>query len=175
MPATILALSFLLIAGADAMAQDDAMMFAPPPPEVQKMYQFVGTWHGDGQATMGENSTPVKVTLAVEKAANGWGLRSNMTGEMGNAGSYEEIDIMGYEPNSKTYHMFSVTNMGDTHDHSGTWTGNTLNLKYTGMYQGQPMVETIACEFISDDEMNITSETNIGGQQAGSFVVTLRK
>jgi hypothetical protein len=177
MTAMLLVSTFLFIAGASAIAQDDAMMFAPPPPEVQKIYRFIGEWHGDGEATMGDMSTPVHVTLTAEKDAGGWGVHAHMTAEMGNAGTYQEIDIMGYEPNSKTYHLFSVTNMGDTHDHSGTWdgSGKTLNLTYKGLYQGQPMVETIACIFNGSDEMEITSKTTVGGQQMGLFIVTLHK
>ena len=63
--------------------------------------------------------------------------------------SYEETDLMGFEPNSKTYHWFAVTNAGETHDHVTPATDkNKLRFTYSGTQEGKPFKEVVDWEFL---------------------------
>ena len=146
-----------------------------PPPAVAKLLRFEGNWHGKGTVIMGDQKNPVAVTMHMQKTSGGWGLRGDMTGDMGNMGKYIETDLMGYEPNSKTVHLFSVTNMGETHDHAGTWDDNTLNLHYDGTYKGEPMHEALSVTIVNPNKLKFSSVTTVNGQPMGTFEATVTK
>ena len=59
-----------------------------------------------------------------------------MTGAPG-MGTYAETDLFGYEPNSDTFHWYSVTNAGETHDHvAKAGDGSKIQWVYTGSQEG---------------------------------------
>ncbi|MEM2910963.1 MAG: hypothetical protein QXM52_04595 [Candidatus Bathyarchaeia archaeon] len=63
----------------------------------------------------------VKGTWKISSAAAGWGALNIGLMEIEGMGTYEEVDIIGFDPSEKLVHIFSLTNTAATHDHKGRW------------------------------------------------------
>jgi hypothetical protein len=91
--------------------------------------------------------------------------------------TYVETDLMGYEPNTNTYHWYAVTNAGETHDHVAPASdGNKLQFVFTGTQEGKPFKEVIDLE-ISKDSKAATgrAESFVAGASASVMELELRK
>ena len=91
--------------------------------------------------------------------------------------AYEETDLMGYEPNTNTFHWYAVTNAGETHDHVAQASdGNKQQFIFTGTQEGKPFKEVIDLE-IGKDEKSATgrAETFVDGASTSVMKLELRK
>jgi hypothetical protein len=159
----------LLFASGSAFAAPAA---PPLPKEVKDMDCLVGRWAGTGTMAMGGAKVKVKVTWDCQRSSGGHGVlcKARMTGIPGMA-SYEETDLFGFEPGTKKYHWFSVTNGGETHDHVADLpAGNTIDFVHTGTQDGKPFKETVALTF-SEDSKSLTfrGETLLDGKSTSLF------
>jgi hypothetical protein len=67
---------------------------------------------------------------------------------MENGDVYKNVSIIGYNESNDEIHWYSITNLGETHDHILKWTDdNTFTMMYSGMKDNKPFVENIACKF----------------------------
>ena len=138
-----------------------------PPQEVREIASMVGVWKGAATLTTGPDKANVKVAMNCQPAAGDWGVQCQVhfTGLPG-GGVYQETDLFGYEPGTKKFHWFSVTNMGETHDHvSDGLKGNLIEFVHTGVQEGKPLKEVIRMTF-SDNcrQFDVRVETTLAGQ-----------
>src|SRR5215471_17034625 len=133
---TILSAALALATLAPAAFADDAA----PPKEVSGMSCLVGTWKVKGTMSMGGQKATLTGSWACSWLASKWGVQCEFDAAgMPGMGRYLEHDLMGYEPNSKTYHWYAITNAGETHDHVAQLpTGNDLHFVYEGTQDGKP-------------------------------------
>jgi len=167
--ATLIAtVGFASIASADAKL----------PPEVDGMNCLVGKWTATGTVTMGKDSAKVKATWDCKRISDKWGVLCslNLKGIPG-LPTYAETDLFGFEPNSRKYHWFSVTNAGETHDHVADFsTGNSLKFVYTGTQEGKPFKEVVDMTIGKDDKsFTLKSETFVDGASTSVFEVQAKK
>jgi hypothetical protein len=166
--ATLIAtVGFASIASADSL-----------PKEVDGMNCLAGSWKATGTVSMGKDSAKVNATWDCKRTSAKWGVLCslNLKGIPGLA-SYAETDLFGFEPNSRKYHWFSVTNAGETHDHVADFTtGNKLEFVYTGTQEGKPFKEVIDMT-IGDDDKSFTlrSETFVDGASTSVLDIKARK
>ena len=138
------------------------------PKPIADMECLVGTWKGSGTAAMGKDKAKVDITWDCTRTSGGHGVtcKAKITGIPGLA-VYEETDLFGYEPGTSTYHWFSVTNGGETHDHvaqAQASAGNKLRFVHTGTQDGKPFKEVIDMEFGKDAKtLAVRSETFLAG------------
>jgi hypothetical protein len=148
------------------------------PPQVAGMDCLIGSWKGGGTIAMGKDKAKIDATWTCKRTPGDFGVVCNfhVTGIPGVA-AYEETDLMGYEPNTNTYHWFSVTNAGETHDHVAKATdGNKLEFTFTGTQDGKPLKEVIALELAKDTKsLSGRAETFVGGTSASVLELKLRK
>jgi hypothetical protein len=87
------------------------------PKPVADMECLVGQWAGPGTVVSGKDTAKINATWSCKRTSAQYGVLCafHVTGIPGLA-AYDETDLMGYEPNSNTYHWYSVTNAGETHD-----------------------------------------------------------
>jgi hypothetical protein len=141
------------------------------PREIQDMYRLVGTWEGKVTMQMGESKSALAISWACEPASLGYGVscRARFTGMPG--GSQEESDLFGFDPGARKYHWFSVTSMGETHDHvAEPGPGSSLKFVYDGVSDGKPMRETIVLTFNDNGtQLDLRNEGTIGGKPAWSM------
>ncbi len=148
------------------------------PKPVANLERMLGTWKGAGTLAIGADTAKLGTTLTCKRTSAQFGMLCafRVTGVPGMK-VYEETDLFGYEPNSGTYHWFSVTNAGETHDHvAKTTAGDKLEFVYTGTQEGKPLKEVIELTFAKDGKaMTVRGETFVAGASASIIEVKLRK
>ncbi len=166
----LLTLALALIpaaAGADA-----------PPKQVTDMECLVGNWKGGGTMKMGKDSLKIDLSLSCKRTSGQFGVlcSSKMTGIPGVA-AYEETDLFGYEPNSNTYHWFSVTNGAETHDHvAKVPDGDKITFVYNGTQEGKAFKEAIDMDFAKDGKsMTVHVDSVVAGQVIASMDLKAKK
>ena len=170
---TLMTLSTLLALTSLARAED-----LPKP--IADLERFVGTWKATGTMTMGKDSAKVTATWACKRisAKAGVGCTFELKGIPG-LPVYAENDMFGYEPNSNTYHWFSVTNAGETHDHVGKVAGidePKLQFVYTGTQEGKPFKEVIDITFEAGNKaFGLHAETFVAGASTSVFDMKAKK
>jgi hypothetical protein len=150
----------------------------PLPKPVEGMECLVGSWKGSGTVSMGNGKAKIDATWTCKRVSAKWGVMCtfHVTGIPGVA-AYEETDLMGYEPNTNTFHWYAVTSAGETHDHVAQATdGNKQQFIFTGTQEGKPFKEVIDLE-IGKDEKSATgrAETFVGGASTSVLELKLRK
>ena len=167
--ATLVAtVGFVSIAGADASL----------PQEVDGMNCLVGTWKATGSVTMGKDTAKVTATWQCKRVSEKWGVLCTLSlkGVPG-LPLYAETDMFGFEPNTRKYHWFSVTNAGETHDHVADFTtGNKIQFVYNGTQEGKAFKEVIDMEFGKDEKsLTLKAETFVAGTSTSVFDMKAKK
>jgi hypothetical protein len=148
------------------------------PKPVADLERWVGTWKGPGSMRTGKDSAQVEATWTCQRTSASFGVACTLrvTGIPG-LPSYEETDLMGYEPGTNTYHWYSVTNAGETHDHvARAIPGNSLHFVFTGNTQGKPLEEVIDLTFSPDQRRVLgKAETRVDGRAASVLELSLGK
>ena len=158
------------------MTQQDLSSIFPLPFEAEKLAFLVGEWNIEGYMTFEGKRLKTKGVWMISWAAAKWGVLNVGELEIEDLGVYEEVDIVGYDPVEKIYHLFSVTNTAATHDHRGDWLDKkTLHFIYEGLQEGKPFKETIEIKNISPTELAIIEEDVLDGQTVSTMDITLRK
>jgi len=150
----------------------------PLPKPVAGMECLVGQWRGAGSLSMGKDTSKLDASWSCARTSAQYGVLCTLrvTGIPGLA-AYEETDLMGYEPNTDTYHWYSVTNGGETHDHvAAPAAGNTLQFVFTGTQEGKPFKEVIDLTF-SKDSKRVTgrSEAFLAGVSTSVMQIEMHK
>ncbi len=172
-------LTTLVLVLASSFASADSL-----PKEVEGMDCLLGNWKGAGTLIMGKDKAKLDATYSCKRTGGDFGVLCNLkvTGIPG-VPSYEETDLMGYEPNSKTYHWFSVTNGGETHDHVSPVTDkNKIRFTYTGVQEGKSFKEVVDWEFLGaakpSDKPNlikVRGETFVSNATTSVIELALKK
>lgn len=161
-----------LVVAVPALAAD------PLPKAVADMECLIGNWKGEGTLAMGRGKSKIDATWACQRTSARFGVlcQFHLTGIPGLA-TYDETDLMGYEPNSNLYHWYSVTNAGETHDHvAKVPDGNSLRFIYTGSQEGKPYKEVIDLAFSNDSKAVVARvQTFVAGEATSIMDLRLRK
>jgi len=120
----------------------------PPPPEVQQLFVFAGAWRGKLELVQpGQPAQTLDFQFDCKAVEAAWAVTCSAV-EKGADGTTTEADVLGYDPNAKLVHFFTVDNAGETHDHKGRWTSaDTLALEHTGTLEGKPFSEKLTIVF----------------------------
>jgi hypothetical protein len=139
------------------------------PEPVQKLGRLVGTWKGKGTLKMGKEVANLTATWTCQPGAGGFGIRCALALKgIPGLPLYEEMDIMGFDPGDGLVHWYSVTNAGETHDHKGSWDGDTLQVTFTGPKGGELYSECVTIKPAGKGSIRITSAV-FEGQKPGPF------
>jgi hypothetical protein len=156
-----------------AAASADAL-----PGPVTGMDCIVGTWQGGGTITMGKDTARIGTSWSCNRVSQQWGVvcTFRVAGIPGVA-LYEETDLMGYDPETNTYHWYAVTNAGETHDHvARVPTGNFIEFTYTGTQDGKPFKEVIAMTFGADAKtVTGRAESFVAGASTSVMQIAMHK
>jgi hypothetical protein len=151
---------------------------AAPPKEVAGMASLVGSWKGSGSIVIGKDRAKLDATYTCKPTAAQYGVLCSLaiTGMPGMA-RYEETDLFGFEPASRTLHWFAVTNAGETHDHATPFTeSNKLRFSFSGTQEGKPFKEVVDWEFGKDAKsLAVRGETFLAGSSTSVLELKLKK
>ncbi len=136
---------------------------------------LVGSWTGSGQVQMGGQEVPVEFEYTCRSAGGGAGVACHleMTGMEGF--TYQSDDLWGYDAGRGLVHWYTVTNAGETHDHSGRVDGRTFRATYVGRREGSPMRENVRFSFNSQNELTFSSVVFVDHQRVESFAGAVTK
>jgi hypothetical protein len=166
-------LSAVLVLVAPIVALAEAL-----PKPVADMECLVGNWKGRGTLAMGKDKSNLQVTWDCTRTSAQFGVmcKFHVTGIPGVA-SYDETDLMGYEPNTDKYHWYSVTNAGETHDHvASVPKGDAIQFVFDGTQEGKPFKEVIDLKFSNNSKVVTgTAETFVAGASTSVMSLELHK
>jgi hypothetical protein len=169
--------ALLALALPQLAARPSAAADALPKP-VADMECMVGQWKGGGTIAMGKDTAKINASWSCKRTSARYGVLCSfhVTGIPG-VPVYDETDLMGYEPNSNTYHWYSVTNSGETHDHvAQPPTGNAIQFVFTGTQEGKPLREVIDLDFAQDSkQVTGRAETFVEGASVSLMQIELKK
>jgi hypothetical protein len=150
----------------------------PLPKRIHDLECLVGNWKATGTAVIGKDRANIAATWQCKRTSAKYGVLCTLqiTGMPGMS-LYEETDLFGYEPNTDTYHWYSVTNAGETHDHVTKATaGNKVRFVYNGSQEGKPFKEAIDFEFGKDARTFVLrAETWLAGASTSVIELKARK
>jgi hypothetical protein len=148
----------------------------PSPAEVKKLQFFLGDWTVEG--TLSFEGKPFNVTglWRFSSVSAGWGVLNVGKMQIAGLGAYEEVDLLGFDPGEKMFHLFSVTNTAAAHDHKGKWLDDKrISFLYEGLQEGKPYKEEIELKILSSTEFTIHEKDTLGNQVISTMDATMRK
>jgi hypothetical protein len=122
------------------------------PPQMQKLTsKLLGQWKADLVMKVDGKEIKMKDFCDFSQIADGMGLYMTETSTMDNGAEYKSVNIVGYDASGEVIHWYTVSNMGETHDHILKWIDeNSFTLTYSSMANNKNYVEMIECRFLRD-------------------------
>lgn len=153
-------LALLPLLSGIAPAQSTAM-----PEAVKNMMRFTGSWEDSAtRATMGDQHFTTPYFVHFTAINDGTGLMMEEGANIPGMGKLMGTNLMGWDPNLRQMHLYSVDNMGTCHDHVGYWTGpNELYFQYQGVMEGKMFVEQIWITINDAETMGFTLTGELNG------------
>jgi hypothetical protein len=158
----------------------------PLPKPIADMERWVGRWQGTGTLKAGPDAAASDPAKAAQLAASWTCQRTSarfgvlctlhITG-IPSVPSYEETDLLGYDAADGSYHWYSVTNAGETHDHVARASStDSLRFVFRGNQEGKPLEEIITLTFRpSGERIEGKAETFVAGALASVMQISLGK
>jgi hypothetical protein len=147
-----------------------------PPPEIQKFYSFEGTWTGTYDAVMEGQKMTANASYKWSKIIDGWGMFIDEKIEIPGMPVYLGHNILGYDMGEKKYHLYTISNYAQVHDHVGVWKDDkTMYMEYNGIADGKPFKEKIYMTLNSPDECTFEVTEYTDGKESGSNKGTFTK
>ncbi|MDY9925711.1 DUF1579 family protein [Methanosarcina sp.] len=148
----------------------------PVPAEMKKLHVFLGEWNVEGTIKTGGSVMKLKGEWNFGTAAGGWGLKSSNKFEVKELGTYELDNLFGFDKETGRLHIYSITNMAETHDHTAAWSDeNTLKGEYDGLKDGKKFREDFIIKLVSPEEITIDYVEKVNGQIDSIMNLKLRK
>ncbi len=168
----VMLLIFFTFAGTSIKAQASMS----PPPEIQKLYELEGKWTGVYEITMEGNSFKANASYTWSKISDGWGMLIDEVTEMTGMPNYAGHNIIGYDMGEKKYHLYTISNYAQVHDHVGNWTDDkTMYLEYNGTVDGRPFKEKLYMTLSSPNECTLEVTEITDGKVTGTYKGTFTK
>jgi hypothetical protein len=157
----------------------------PLPKPVADLERLVGSWKGtgtlkagpDAAAPQAANAAKLEASWTCQRTSARFGVLCtfHVTGIPG-VPSYDETDLLGYDASNATYHWYSVTNAGETHDHVAPAAADgNLRFVFRGSQEGKPLEEVITLAFRAGGRVEGKAETFTNGALASVMQVSLAK
>ena len=149
------------------------------PKEIQPILGLVGEWKAtNGVAVLDGKKRRVDFTISCSPAGGGMAVQCLAKFDIEGLGRFEENDLFGYDPGQNRYHWFSVTQMGEAHDHVALPPGpndKQVTFAYSGIQHGKPMQEVITLAFVDDHKIEFKNLGTVGGESAWKMSATMIK
>jgi hypothetical protein len=96
-------------------------------PAIKNLQKFVGNWNcADTKAVMGGKAYTLNYDVKCSPAIDGMGVYIEEYFKHDELGTLKGLDIVGYDPNLKLVHMYTIDNMGT----------DRMNFNLVGEYNG---------------------------------------
>lgn len=147
-----------------------------PPKEQQNLMQFEGKWvDKNPKVIMGGKTYQGEYSFDCSLVNMGTGILAHEKFVNDEAGFTGE-NLLGFDPNLRQVHLYSVDNVGTAHDHYGFWVNDKhLFVQYQGVVEGKMYVEQIDMIFKDANTMYIKLTGMLNGETAAEFEGTFKK
>jgi hypothetical protein len=148
------------------------------PDQVKFLYSFEGTWEGAASVTMGSDVNTGTGKYVWSKIADGWGMFIDEKVDIPAMGKvYLGHNIIGYHMGEGMYHLYTIDNFGDVHDHKGNMTDDkNMKLVYEGLTpDGKQYKENLGLTVISPTECKLWAEAIVMGKTEYIMNINLKK
>lgn len=146
--------------------------------EAQKnIMQFVGNWKlENARMTVGGQKLTGVYTFNCSAVCDNTGILAHEKFVTNETGTMIGENLLGYDPNTGLIHLYSIDNMGTTHDHYGYWINkNHLFVQYQGIVDGKIYLEQINMTFTSPDKLELKLVGMMNGKAYSMFDGTFTK
>jgi hypothetical protein len=134
------------------------------PIEATRLAAFLGDWMVKGTLTAGVQPAAISGKWRFVEAADGWGVRGEMETTIEGMGTFEENELLGFDPAEGKVHLFSINKFA-VRDHAGDWIDETtLSVIYRGMQDGNEVTEQITIDFSEAGAMSAQVIEKAGGR-----------
>ncbi|MDN7025108.1 hypothetical protein FGU65_09440 [Methanoculleus sp. FWC-SCC1] len=148
----------------------------PVPAEIEKLRMFLGEWHGEGVLETAGAVMKVAGEWWFRAAAGGWGVGVSMQSVIEGMGDYALDSLFGFDTETGTLHVYSLTNMAETHDHTAFWSNErTLHGSYDGLKEGKAFRENFTIRLTSPGEMTLEYVETLDGRLDSTMTIRLTK
>jgi len=127
------------------------------------MLRLEGLWTGPCNMILDSKSYQIKYSLNFRSILNGIGMQMDENFQHTELGSYQGTNLIGYDPNEKIIHWFSVDNMGTTHNHIIRWINvNRIEMEHQSVQNGKKYTEQAFIQFRNDQtfEMQLIAKSD---------------
>jgi len=154
------------VAPALAMAAEKGTDKAPA---ASQFYPLLGKWKG--KAEIQEQGKPVvklSMTVHCSKGSAGHAVRCDTVAKNEQL-TIAESDLFGFDPITNTGHWYSISNIGEAHDHITQWPdANTMQARYAWTQEGKKFEEHVTFAF-KGKHLSFKSTTSVEGNQVAVF------
>ena len=136
------------------------------PSQIADFYSYEGIWDGIAKISMNGHTEEGTFTHDWSKISGGWGMLIGEVIDIPLWGTtYIGHNVLGYDLGEKKYHMFTVDNYANVHDHDGIIEKpGTIYFEYNGLTSdGKSYKEEVFFYMTGNDEYVIDVETKING------------
>jgi hypothetical protein len=176
---SIAALSFVMsISIADAAQRERparparaAQAMPAPPPEAARLAALKGVWVFDGTVAMGKRK-PRKARWRIncKETAGGWSIACDETIGLPRVGTMRGHTLFGYDPATRTLHIFTVSNMGEVRDLHGKWVDErTIAYRDESTQGGKPRVQEARIALTDAGSLDVDLKITVGGEPQVAF------
>lgn len=160
----------LLSTGVTAQAGESEKPTVP-----QRFSKLVGKWQGSGTFKTGGKTLPIRANYYCARSSGGAGIKCSfrMTGLPDF--TYQFDDLWGYSNHDGLVHWYTVTNAGETHDHSGRLDEHGALLQFAGPSEGKAFHEQIRFVFKGGKHLTLDWSCNVDGKLRESGHLSLSK
>lgn len=86
------------------------------------------------------------------------------------------VTFFGFDKDTGQLHIYSITNMAETHDHTASWSDeNTLKGGYDGLKDGKKFRENFVIKLVSPQEFTIDYIEKVDNQIDSTMNLRLKK
>ncbi|NLI73221.1 MAG: DUF1579 domain-containing protein [Euryarchaeota archaeon] len=127
--------------------------------------RLIGEWRANMTFNMEDGSIAKGRGTAIGRSiALGRGVQFVLKGNMEGIGSYEENNLVAYDPEEDTICLFTVTSLGIVQSRIGRYdSGDTLMMRWNGRIDGRSTEREITVSLTSDDSFTIRQVDHIDG------------
>ena len=143
----------------------------------KNLMQFKGKWKStDIKMTMGGKTYGGEFVVECEAVNGNTGIHASEKFTNDELGTMLAEDLFGYDPNLQQIHMYTIDNMGTTHDHVGYWIDDHhLFVEYQGVVEGKMYVEQVDMVIANANTMNFKLTGMLNGETVQTAVGTYKK
>jgi hypothetical protein len=139
------------------------------PDILQKIMNWEGDWQANLTMKMGEKTSTSMDYISFSKASDGSAVSAKEWMDSPQGGKVYITHLVGYNPEDKKLHWYSVDNMGGCGEAIGTMTAdNHIHLAGSGKQDGKPMKQTIDLTLKDNNTVEFNVVVTVDGKTVRS-------